>query len=928
MHAELPQPETTFKLSRHAAAQFAEKWAAVTNEKSSAQSYWRDFYHNVLNISDLQEAGVEFEYRVRSHINGQMRWIDCFHPGVVLIEHKSAGKDLDRAEEQAREYLQSLKAELRPPVIILSDFARWRIVDVLAGKSVEFPVQDLPKHLDRIEHIFSNQTVDVAAVQLEVDRKATSLMTDLYKELARNGYDGHAANVLLGRLLFLMYGDDTGMFPTHGEGLFHSYIQDSAEDGFDVGMKLGYLFQVLDQPKPARPSNLPEVLTKFPYVGGELFTEQIPIPVFDERMRTALLAACGYAWSEVNPILAGTMFEQVKSKEDRHADGQHYTPEKFIMRLIRPLFLDELEERMWTAWDDKKQLEKLRRELGELRIVDPACGSANILMTSFRELRDLEIQIIARIKQLDGTYGQLQILGDLDLMVRPENFTGIELDEWPATLARVGMLLVDHRTKQDLDTITGVSLPQFPITEHANIVQANALEIDWEELVPKNDHVIFVGNPPFMGSSNQSAEQKNDQRRLWVEEHGKAIRGGGSIDFVANWFLKAARYMSDTNARAAFISTNSITQGEQPAILWGQLYQLGMHIDFAHRSFKWQNGGTAKTEAGVHVVIIGFSARAKPSKRPLWDYPDVKAEPKKLEADRINAYLVDGAEVLVEARRVPCSALAPIMRSGNIPRDGGFISDISEGEAEQIRRDDPVAAIYLRRVYGAAELLQGKVRYCLWLEDVEPTDLRRSPVLRERLGLVRDARLGKPGKKGATADTPALFADLHQPSGRYLMVPSVSSERRQYVPAAFMSGSDITTNAVFSIETASGFDVFGLLQSRAFTIWVSAVSSRLKSDYQISAGSVYNTFPWPALDDSTKASLESVAQGVLDARAAHPASSLADLYDPLAMPADLRAAHKALDKVVLQAYGLPASASDAEILEMLFARYVELTSEA
>lgn len=608
-------PVDSRTISRHAAAEFAKKWAAVTDEKSSAQSYWRDFYTHVVGVKDMQEAGIEFEYRVRSHVNGQMRWIDCFHPGVVLIEAKSAGKDLDKAEVQAREYLQSLKAELRPPVIIVCDFARWRIIDVLAGTSLEFQLSELPEQVDRLERIFLQEAVDVATVQLEVDRQATALMGNLYKELARNGYDGHAANVLLGRLLFLMYGDDTSMFPTHGEGLFHSYISDTPEDGFEVGGKLGLLFQALDQPKSARPANLPEVLAKFPYVGGDLFTEQIPLPVFDKGMREALLAASRYSWREVNPIIAGSLFQNVKSKADRHADGQHYTPEKFIMRVIRPLFLDEYTDRMWEVWDDVKQLERLRTEIGMLNVFDPACGSGNFIMTAFRELRDLEIQIIARVKQLDGTYGQLQILGDLDLKVRPQNYHGIEIDEWPATLARVGMLLVDHMTKQDLDTITGTSLPQFPLGEHANIVTGNALQVDWAAVCPPSDHVAVIGNPPFLGSSNQSAEQKTDQRAIWVDSRGKAIPGGGAIDFVANWFLLAGRYMHGTQARAAFVSTNSISQGEQPSTLWKQLYPLGMHIDFAHRSFKWENG--AGGQAAVHVVVIGFSARAIPSKRLL-----------------------------------------------------------------------------------------------------------------------------------------------------------------------------------------------------------------------------------------------------------------------------------------------------------------------
>lgn len=667
---DLPQPapsHDTERFSRHDAKQFAEKWAAVTDEKSSAQSYWRDFFTHVAKVPDLQDAGIEFEYRVRSHINGAMRWIDVFWPGLVLIEHKSAGKNLDTAEEQAREYLQSLKAELRPQHLIICDFARWRVIDTVAGTRLEFPLADLPDHLDAIAQILSGDAVDIAAVQAEADKKASALMTALYRELERTGYDAHSANILLARLLFLMFGDDTEMFPVHGIGLFHEYLLDSREDGSDLGGKLATLFAILNKPVNERQSTLSGMLAKFPYVNGGVFAEQIDIPMFDAPMRTALLNAAGYDWSSIDSAIFGALFQSVKSKEDRHQGGEHYTSEKDIMKSLRPLFLDELEQRMWDSWLDAKALERFRQELGTIRVFDPACGSGNYLIVAFRELRNLETQIIARIKQLTGTYGQVGLFSTVDPVVRLENFYGIEIEEWPATIARTAMYLTEHQMNRELDTITGLMPVKFPLTQSAHIVQGNALRIDWNEVCPNpNVKTYVVGNPPFLGHKERGREQAEDHKNVW----GK-VPGSGAIDFVANWHLLAARYISGNGAHAAFLSTNSITQGEQPAVLGGQWNRLSVGIDFAHRTFVWRNG--AGGQAAVHCVVIGFSSNPKPSARALWDYGSGLPEASKRMVSRINAYLVDAPEVLVTNRRAPLCAIAPLMADGSIPA-GDFLS--------------------------------------------------------------------------------------------------------------------------------------------------------------------------------------------------------------------------------------------------------------
>lgn len=578
------------ELSRHAAQQFATKWAAYTNEKQYAQSFWRDFFHNILGYTDLQDVGIQFEYVLKDR--NEIRWIDVFLPGVALIEHKSAGRNLDEAETQARHYLELLAPALRPPVIILSDFARLRLIDVIAGTNIEFPLSELPTHLDRIHQIFTQQIVDITTVQAEADKQAAKLMANLYHALEASQFGTkpdneklHIANTLLARLLFCMFGDDTGMWPYKAPGLFHHYILDSRDDGQDLAGKLSLLFQVLNTPKNQRPTNLPEDLTLFPHVGSEIFNETVEVPYFDATMRQALLQAAQYDWSTISPAIFGALFQNVKTKEARHAGGEHYTSEKNILKVIRPLFLDDYTNRMWDAWDNPNHLETLRRELGTRNYLDPACGCGNFLVVTYRELRHLETQIIARVKQLKGTYGQVGLFGDTDLHVSLEQMHGIEVEDWPAQIARLALYLTDHQANVTLETITGTIPNRFPIQHAATITHGNALQVDWADTCPIDDNTIIMGNPPFLTNTQFRPEQASDQKRIWG-----GARRGASMDFVANWHLLAARNMTGTRARAAFVSTNSITQGEQPATLWAQLGPLGMEIDFAHRTFAWENG--------------------------------------------------------------------------------------------------------------------------------------------------------------------------------------------------------------------------------------------------------------------------------------------------------------------------------------------------
>jgi type I restriction-modification system DNA methylase subunit len=907
------QPEQTGSLSAHAAHAFAERWKDAKNEKQEAQSFWRDFFTDVLGISDIRSAGIEFEKTVSS-AKGTTNFIDCYWKNTALIEHKSAGKDLDVAEAQAREYIQHLPPAQRPPVIIVSDFARIRMVEIFKNQSHEFRLEELPNELDRFEALMTQQGKGVGFEEVEADTKAAELMAALYQEFEKSGYTGHEVSVFLVRVLFILFGEDTRMFQANA---FTNFLEDTHPEGRDLGGRIQELFQALNTPKDKRPKTLDELVNVFPYVNGGLFAEQLPIFSFSKQMRQALLNANAYNWHQVNPSVFGSMFQEVKSKEARRAFGEHYTSEKNILKVIRPLFLDELLDELEQSWDSLPKLKRLHQKLGMLKVADMACGCGNFLVVAYKKMRELETKLIARQRVLDGTAGSMFLDGTMGLEVHLGNFFGVEIEEWSSQIATVAMFLADHQENLALEEITGAAPNRFPISDSAKILHANALELDWETFIPKDDNLIIIGNPPFVGTRLQTKEQKSDQAKVWDNYKGSVL-----VDFVSNWFVKSARQIHGSQARAALISTNSITQGDQPATLFEYLKKYEFEINFAHRTFAWSNG--ASGTAGVHCVIIGFSSGKNGRTKYLWDYPDPKGEPVLKKVKSINAYLTDGLDILVKAQRKPLSQSTPPMTSGNKPRDGGFLSSISPEEVSEIEATDPIAAKYLKPLVGAEEMLKGKAdRFCLWLVDAPPSDLKASPVLRKRIAQVLEERENATSSKGAAANRPALFEAITQPKKRYLAVPSVSSERREYVPMAHLEPDQIMNNRIFAIEGASNH-IFGYLQSKPFTVWIRTVASRLESRYVLAVSAVYNTFPFPVnLDATHKQSIEEKAQEVLDARSKYPTSSLADLYDPLTMPLPLRKAHDALDKAVLKSFGLPANATEPQILEHLLTEYAK-----
>lgn len=900
---------------------FSEKYAKITSEKQFAQTFWRDLFQQLCGVDDLLATGIEFEYPVRSHESGTIKFIDVLWPGVVLVEHKSAGESLDKAEQQARDYLISLEAVKRPPVIILSDFASFRIIEVLAGKSVEFSLSDLPQNISRFEAIIGDAGVGASRVEVEADTKAANLMSELFVQFEKAGYTGHEVSVFLVRILFLLFGDDTAMWRRTDKGLFGDVVNNSPEDGTGLGAILQELFVTLNTPREKRHATLAESVSGFPYINGGIFAEQLPNFNFNKAMRAALIAATQYDWSTISPAIFGSLFQSVRDAETRREMGEHYTSETNILRCINDLFLNNFYKRMRDSWDSPQALKALRMELGHYNYLDPACGSGNFLVVAYKRMRDIELRIIARLQELDNKRTQLQLDGSLGLQVHLGQFHGIEIDEWSASIARVAMFLADHQANLALEQITGSAPNRFPLTESAVIVNANALSTDWSEVCPMGSKTYIMGNPPFYGSSLQSKEQKQDVEVVWA-----GTRGAGNLDYVTNWYLIAARLIAGHGGRAAFVSTNSITQGEQPAVLWGELSKLGMRIDFAHQTFRWSND--ASGVAAVHVVIIGFSKNTQMGSRKLWVYPDIKAAPTLREVENINGYLLDAPDVLITTRSKPLKSSTPLMDYGSKPTDGGHLSDISGEEAAEIRSSDVIAAKYLRRLIGARELIHDSERYCLWLQGADPSDIKKSKVLSERVAAVR--RMRSESTKVKTQQDAARaqeFQEIRQPQTDYLAVPLHSSEDRQYVPMVWFDSSVITNNAVSVIGVAD-VGLFGFLQSRPFNVWNKAVSGRLESRVRISNTITYNNFPFPEMNDALREKVSESAQTVLDTREKFPSNSLADLYESTSMPPELAKAHAKLDADVLSAYDLKSDATDAEILEVLFEMYSEQSKSA
>ena len=889
------------------AARFVAIWKDETSEDAEAKSFW-DGLFDVFGVPRKRYATFETKVTKTNRRDG---YIDLLWKGKLLVEHKSSGKDLDRAYAQAKDYFPGLDDADLPRYIVVCNFQKFRVYDLESGTApVEFSLSDLVKNVKHLGFIAGYQTREFHEED-PVNIKAAELMGKLHDKLKDIGYVGHELEVYLVRLVFCLFADDTTIFDERG---FEDFItQRTSPDGSDLASKLAELFQILNTPETRRLRNLDEQLAAFPYVNGKLFETQLSLASFDSTMRGMLIDSCKLDWGQISPAIFGSLFQSVMDKEARRNLGAHYTSEKNIMKLIKPLFLDALWEDFNTIKKSKKKLPEFHAKLGKLRFLDPACGCGNFLVITYRELRRLELAV------LKALYGN-QIgtsLADVTF-VNVDQFYGIELEEFPAQISMVAMWLIDHQMNMEASKEFGEYYRRLPLTKAPNIINGNALRLDWDLVLPKKDDNVFIlGNPPFGGKHLQSDEQKEDMKFACHE-----ISLFASLDFVAAWYVKSARFIQGTNIRCALVATNSITQGEQVGILWSYLLAKGIKIQFAHRTFKWKN--EAKGQAGVYCVIIGFGL-ANILKKRLFVYDTVNSNPDETLAKNISPYLVDFEDTVILSKSKPISD-APKMVWGNKPVDGGHLIIEDDEKAEFLRRE-PKATDYIKQLLGAREFLHSEKRWCIWLVDVEPNIIKSMPLVMERIQLVKTMRLGSKDQGARDlAETPYLFRDTRNPKS-FILLPSVSSENRNYVPMGFFGSEVIASNLCHMIPDGGLYD-FGILTSLMHMSWMRAVCGRLEGRYRYSSNIVYNNFPWPSEPSAAqKMKVEQAAQKVLDVRAAFPDATLADLYDPNTMPKKLLDAHRELDAAVDACYRKTSFKTELERLEYLFGMYKELTKD-
>ena len=912
---------------RARAAAFARKWEGAGYEKGETQSFYNDFF---ALFGVRRESVARYEERVRL-LDDASGYIDLFWRGVLIVEQKSAGRSLEAAYEQAGRYFDALPEQDRPRYILTSDFQQFELHDLLQRETAAFALAELPENVEKFGFILGVtrrkfQDQDPANIE------AAELVGRLHDSLRDTGYPRHDLERFLVRLVFCLFADDTGVFEPR-DILLEFVETRTREDGLDLGPLLMLLFQVLHTPVEARSANVDDDLSRFPYVDGALFADPIRIPEFSGEMREQLLDACRFDWSSISPAIFGALFQSVMEPAERRALGAHYTTEANIRKVIEPLFLDEL-------WDEFRQLKALRRakrarlvefqeRLGRMRWFDPACGCGNFLVIAYREVRRLELQVIRQILEFDrdekGFLPRRVNAGELSRL-DVDKFFGIEILEFPARIAEVALWMMDHLMNTELSLEFGKPYARIPLRRSPSILCADALEMDWEDLLPAADCSFILGNPPFVGAKYQTAKQREQVRRV------AALGGsGGSLDYVASWFVRAGEYIGRSGppgerARIGFVATNSITQGEQAGQLWPVLFRrCGIEIGFAHRTFAW--GSDARGKAHVHVVILGLIHGEEASRvRRLFSYDDVKADPHESAHAAISPYLFD-AGGLSDPHLVVREESRPINRMerliiGSKPIDGGHYI-LNKEQREALLAEEPEASTFLRPYFGSREFLQGGERWILALHEAEPDRLRRLPRVRRRIQAVRDFRLAsRSPSTRKLAETPRLYHVNVLPAGPFLVIPETSSETRDYAPIAWMNPPCVPSNALKILLGASK-PVFALLTSAMHMAWLRHIGGRLKSDYRYSIGLVYNTFP-PPPRDADWSRLAPLAQAVLDARASHPDATLADLYDPDFMPVDLRRAHQKLDRAVDRLYRPRPFRTERERVEHLFGLYEKL----
>lgn len=943
------------------AVKFSKEWADTSNEEADAKPFLVEFF-NVFGISNRKVS--TFEHKVKK-LDDHDGYIDLLWKGTILIEMKSRGKNLDKAYQQAKDYTHGLKQFELPKYILVSDFNRFRLYDLDENKEHDFELKDLVSNVHKFGFIAGYQK-QTYKTEDPVNIEAAYLMGKLHDALKESGYTGHELEKYLVRLLFCLFAEDTTIFE---QKAFQEYIENKTnEDGTDLGLHLAQIFQVLNTPNNKRQLALDESLAVFPYVNGQLFSEQLSFASFNSKMRKTLLECCRLNWSKISPAIFGSMFQSVMDEKARRNLGAHYTSEKNILKLIKPLFLDKLWLEFETIKANPNKLKLFHRKIASLRFLDPACGCGNFLVITYRELRMLELAILKELQK-----GQRVLDLESLMQCNVDRFYGIEYEEFPAQIAQVALWLIDHQMNMIVSQEFGEYFVRLPLRKSAKIVNGNALQIDWNSLLneeqtisihAKEANIIQVqehevkygkvnvyaekvnitnkapteenhdikfdyilGNPPFIGTAYQTVIQKEDMALIF-----KDVKSFGMLDYVTAWYIKAAQYLSkhntienvtDIKTRVAFVSTNSISQGEQVGVLWNEMFnRYKIKIHFAHRTFKW--GNEARSKAAVHVVIIGFSNYDIPEKF-IYEYEDIKGEPHELKAKNINPYLIEGKDLILTPRTNPINE-CPKVGVGSAFLDGGHLI-LSEEERVDILKNNSDLNLYIKPLLSANEFLNNKKRWCFWLKGINPDIIIKHKELLTRIELVKEFRQkSKRGKTLEMANYPYLLGEERQPNVDYLLLPKVSSENRKYIPIGYVSKDNIATDKIFVIQNSSPYH-FGVLTSEMHMVWTKYTCGRMKSDYSYSNTIVYNNYPWPEnLTDKQKEIVEKAAKKVLEIRSMFPDSSLANLYNQLSMPPALVKAHQELDKAVDLCYRSQPFINETKRIEFLFELYDRYTA--
>lgn len=934
---------------RERAVNFSKEWAGTTKEEAEAKPFIEAFF-NVFGITRKRVS--TFEHRVKK-LNETDGYIDLLWKGMILIEMKSRGKNLEKAYKQATDYLHGLEQYEIPKYILVCDFENFRLFDIEEDKEIDFTLSELVNNVQHFGLLLGYQK-KIYKEQDPANIKAAELMGKLHDRLKEIGYSGHPLELYLVRILFCLFADDTTIFY---KDQFQDYIlQRTNVDGSDLASKIQELFQVLNTSPEKRFSNLDEQLAEFPYVNGKLFEENLPVASFDSKMRLALLECCYMDWSKISPAIFGSMFQSVMNPVDRRNLGAHYTSEKNILKLIKPLFLDDLWKEFEYVKTNRGKLNEFHKKLSTLKILDPACGCGNFLVITYRELRLLELEILRTIYNKGQTVTEIGSVVGIDV----DQFYGIEYEEFPVRIAEVAMWLIDHQMNMLISNEFGHYFTRLPLKKSARIYHGNALQMDWKFLIEnqtididakdttvivsepdkhyttvniktenlkivdkrtilpvqyevKNHFDYIIGNPPFVGSAYQNANQKKDMEMVF-----SGLKNFGMLDYVCAWYKKAAQYIMNTKTKVAFVSTNSISQGEQPGILWTILFNLyKVKIHFAHRTFRWSN--EARGNAAVHVVIIGFACFDIVNKR-IFEYDNINDEQHEVKAKNINPYLLDARDVLITKRTSPICNVPEINRGSDALDNGNLL--LNQQEKDSLIFNFPSASVYIKPFLMGKEFINNIPRFCLWLKGCDLTEIKNIDVIYNRIQAVKEFR--KKSKRIQTlkaASYPYLFGEERQPESDYLAIPKVSSQVRDYIPIAFCSKDVICGDKLFHLPNAKLFH-FAVITSKMHMTWMRHTCGRMKSDYSYSNTIVYNNFPWP--ENPTKKQIEAIetkAQKVLDVRAEYPESSLATLYDPLTMPQPLVKAHHDLDKAVDLAYRSQPFTTDAKRMEFLFELY-------